>query len=64
MTYDRTNDVSIGSVVRFDQFDRVGSISGVSAAVGTGMFTKKLTHLFYNFHGTKGCKDEFVDTKR
>ena len=25
---------------------------------------KKLTHLFYNFHGTKGCKDEFADTER
>ena len=25
---------------------------------------KKLTHLFYNFHGTKRCKDEFADTKR
>ena len=30
----------------------------------TGMFTKKLTHLFYYFHGTKRCKDEFADTKR
>ena len=25
---------------------------------------KKLTHLFYNFYGTKRCKDEFADTKR
>ena len=25
---------------------------------------KKLTHLFYNFHGTKRCQDEFADTKR
>ena len=25
---------------------------------------KKLTHLFYNFHGTKRRKDEFADTKR
>ena len=25
---------------------------------------KKLTHLFYNFHGTKRRKHEFADTKR
>ena len=25
---------------------------------------KKLTHLFYNFHGTKRYKDDFADTKR
>ena len=24
---------------------------------------KKLTHVFYNFHGTKRRKDEFADTK-
>ena len=33
----------------------------------TGIFRdvhKKLTHLFYNFHGTKRCKDEFADTER
>ena len=29
-----------------------------------GCSQKKLTHLFYNFHGTKRRKDEFADTKR
>ena len=54
-------------------------LSGFVASVSAGAFYldytalvvpiyrdvhKKLTYLFYNFHGTKRCKDEFADTTR